>query len=157
MKNNRSINKTQDGGLTLTLTLDGGKPRRVVLRPCFPWSYPTGFLTVRDMEGNELAQINSLDDLDAPSRKAVREALTEARFSFLITRIEAIEKDFELRLWRVETAQGKRTFQTKLEDWPQTLADGGVVIRDLAGDLYHVPDPDLLDKHSGQLLWAFRG
>ena len=155
MKNNRSINKTQDGGLTLAL--DGGNPRRVVLRPCFPWTHPTEFLTVRDMDGNELTQINTLDDLDATSRKAVREALTEARFSFLITRIEAIEKDFELRLWRVETAQGKRTFQTKLEDWPQTLAGGGVVIRDLAGDLYHVPDPDLLDKRSGRLLWAFRG
>lgn len=37
--------------------------------------------------------------------------------------------------------------------WPGS--ERGVLIRDLAGDLYVVPDPSALDKHSRSLLWAF--
>jgi hypothetical protein len=32
---------------------------------------------------------------------------------------------------------------------------GGLLIRDVAGDLYHVPDPSDLDRKSRELLWAF--
>ncbi len=32
---------------------------------------------------------------------------------------------------------------------------GGIVIRDVAGDLYHVADPEKLDAKSRTWLWAF--
>jgi hypothetical protein len=32
---------------------------------------------------------------------------------------------------------------------------GGIVIRDVAGDLYHVADPKRMDDRSKRLLWAF--
>lgn len=35
------------------------------------------------------------------------------------------------------------------------LDDGQIVLRDLAGDLYVIPDKAQLDKHSRDLLWAF--
>jgi hypothetical protein len=32
---------------------------------------------------------------------------------------------------------------------------GGLLIRDVAGDLYHLAEPAKLDKRSRELLWAF--
>ncbi len=32
---------------------------------------------------------------------------------------------------------------------------GGLLIRDLAGDLYHLGKPEQLDRKSRELLWAF--
>jgi hypothetical protein len=149
------FDKTEDGGLLIKLAK--GTQQRVVVRPCFPWTHPTEYLSVRDSKGNELAVIDHLADLSESSREAVTEALREARFTFQITAILEIEKDFELRTWKVNTEQGNRRFQTKFGDWPHTLPEGGVVIRDLSGDLYHIPDPEQLDKHSAKILWAFLG
>jgi hypothetical protein len=35
------------------------------------------------------------------------------------------------------------------------LPGGGVLIRDVAGDLYHIPAPDRLDRKSRELMYAF--
>jgi hypothetical protein len=50
---------------------------------------------------------------------------------------------------------GNRSFQTHLDDWPRVLPGGGLLIRDVAGDLYRLADPKRLDKKSRALLWAF--
>ena len=46
-------------------------------------------------------------------------------------------------------------FQTRLDAWPRRVPGGGVLIRDVAGDLYYVADPESLDKRSRDLLWVF--
>jgi hypothetical protein len=51
--------------------------------------------------------------------------------------------------------QGARRFQTRLDDWPRRLPDGGVLIRDVSGDFYRVADAAQLDRTSRALLWAF--
>jgi len=35
------------------------------------------------------------------------------------------------------------------------LPNGGLLIRDVAGDLYRLAAPQEMDKHSRELLWAF--
>lgn len=136
--------------------LQGDKPVRVFVRPCFPWSQPDRFLSLRSQNGREIALVEKMDALSESSRAALETALAETRFTFIITGINRIRKDFELRVWEVETSQGARTFETKLDGWPLTLADGSIVLRDLAGDLYHIPDPAKLDRKSARLLWAFQ-
>ncbi|NRA27111.1 MAG: DUF1854 domain-containing protein [Opitutales bacterium] len=59
-----------------------------------------------------------------------------------------IDRDFELRTWRVETNRGPRSFQTMLDSHPRVLPDGTVLIKDLAGDLYQINDPQSLDRRS---------
>ena len=70
-------------------------------------------------------------------------------------RIDEIERDFELRVWKVDTNRGKRKLQTMLDDFPQIMDDGKVLITDLAGDLYEIRDRSKLDKASQKKLWAF--
>ena len=76
---------------------------------------------------------------------------------FEVTRIRHVDEEVEIRTWKVETRQGPRSFQTKRDDWPRELPSDGFLIRDVAGDLYHVGDTDSLDPRSRKLLWAFLG
>jgi hypothetical protein len=133
----------------------GDEERPVSVRRCFPWSEPARYLSLRDAEEEEFAVVRDPADLDARSRAALEQALTVAGFVFAVTRVVEIEEEVEIRHWRVETRQGPRAFQTRLDDWPRTLPHGGLLIRDLAGDLYHLPDPTALDRRSRELLWAF--
>lgn len=127
----------------------------VKLRQCFPWSEPTRHISLRDNDDKELALVEDPASLDAESRQALELALAEAGFVLDVTRVLAIEEEIEIRQWTVETRQGKRSFQTHLDDWPRLLPSGGLLIRDVAGDLYRLADPKGLDKKSRALLWAF--
>jgi hypothetical protein len=129
--------------------------RAVSVRRCFPWTEPARHLSLRDADEEEFAFVRDPVDLDARSRAALEAALAVAGFVFEVTRVLEIEEEVEIRRWRVETEQGPRTFQTRLDDWPRSLPHGGLLIRDLAGDLYHLGDPKALDKQSRELLWAF--
>jgi hypothetical protein len=127
----------------------------VRLRQCFPWSEPTRHLSLRDAEDREVALVADPAALPAGSRVALERALAEAGFVLRITRVRSIDEEVEIRHWVVETAQGPRAFQTHLDEWPQTLPDGGLLLRDVAGDLYRLPTPAELDARSRELLWAY--
>jgi hypothetical protein len=133
----------------------GDVARAVWVRRCFPWSDPGQFLSLRDDAEQEFALVRDPADLDAESRAVLEAALVAAGFVFEITRVIAIEEEVEIRHWRVETRQGTRAFQARLDDWPRLLPHGGLLIRDVAGDLYHIGDPATLDGKSRALLWAF--
>ena len=135
--------------------LRGDEERPVSVRRCFPWTEPTRHLSLRDADEEEFALVRDPTELDARSRAALEMALAVAGFVFEVMRVLEIEEEVEIRRWRVETRQGPRTFQTRLDDWPRSLPHGGLLIRDLAGDLYHLGRTDQLDKKSRELLWAF--
>ena len=117
-----------------------GAPVSVRLRQCFPWSEPHRHLSLRDGEDREVALV---------------EDPAEAGFVFRVTRVHSIDEEVEIRHWRVDTEQGARSFQTHLDEWPQALPTGGLLMRDVAGDLYRLPAPIEMDRHSRQLLWAY--
>jgi len=133
----------------------GEEERAVSVRRCFPWSEPLQHLSLRDADEEEFALVQNPAELDVRSRAALERALAVAGFVFEVTRVLEIEEEVEIRRWRVETKQGPRAFQTRLDDWPRTLPHGGLLIRDLAGDLYHLAAPAELDRQSRDLLWAF--
>lgn len=134
---------------------NGEEVRTVRVRRCFPWTEPNRYISLRDGEENEFALVRDLSELGRESRQVLESALVDAGFVLEVMRLEAVEEEVEIRNWRVETRQGPRTFQTRLDDWPRELPGGGILIRDVAGDLYHVPDPSRLDKKSRDLLWVF--
>lgn len=127
----------------------------VKLRQCFPWSEPTRHISLRDSDDKEIALVEDPASLDRESRQALELALAEAGFVLEVTRVKEIEEEIEIRQWSVETKQGDRSFQTHLDDWPRVLPGGGLLIRDVAGDLYRLSDPKGFDKKSRALLWAF--
>ena len=129
-------------------------PVVVRVRQCFPWSEPHRHLSLRDTEEREVALVDDPATLGAASREALERALAEAGFVLEVTRVVSIEEEVEIRQWSVETRHGPRCFQTHLDDWPRSLPGAGLLIRDVAGDLYRLTVTEL-DKKSRDLLWAF--
>src|SRR5213075_707794 len=127
----------------------------VWVRQTFPWSEPARYLSLRDDDEEEFALVPDASGLEPVSRRALEQALVIAGFVLEVTHVNSVEEEIEVRAWSVQTAQGPRTFQTRLDDWPRQLPHGGLLIRDLAGDLYHLGRPGALDRQSRDLLWAF--
>jgi hypothetical protein len=157
------VTEHEAGRAALALRLDGGRLLAqmdgewvpVRLRLCFPWSEPNRYVSLRNDEDDEIAFVERPSALDAVSRHALHQALAEAGFVLEVERVIEVREEVEIRNWVVETAQGRRTFQTHLDDWPRTLPAGGLLIRDVAGDLYRISEPGALDRVSQQILWAF--
>jgi len=147
-----SIRVGPDGRLRVAI---GGSTTSVVVRRCFPWSEPARYISLRDDENVEVALVDDPARLDEESRRVLESALASAGFVLEVTRVHSIEEEIEIRDWKVETLQGPRTFQTRLDDWPRVLPGGGILIRDVAGDLYHVATRERMDRKSRELLSAF--
>jgi len=147
-----SLTSGADGRLRAEV---GGRAVSVVVRRCFPWSEPGKFISLRDDENVEVVLVEDPSSLDEGSRLVLEQALAAAGFVLEVTRVIAVEEEIEIRHWKVETRQGERTFQTRLDDWPRVLPGGGVLIRDVAGDLYHVPAPETMDRTSRELMYSF--
>jgi len=143
------LERRADGQLWLTTA---ERTCSVLIARCFPWSARNRYISLRDDERNEVMLVEDPASLDAGSRATLENALVEADFVLEIECIEAIEEEIEIRCWQVATAQGPRRFQTKRDDWPRIVPGGGVLIRDVAGDLYYVRKPAALDSRSRELL-----
>ena len=127
----------------------------VRLRQCFPWSEPGRQLSLRDDDDREVTLVEDPSALGEESRRALDLALADAGFVLEVVRVVSIEEEVEIRQWTVETAHGRRSFQTHLDNWPRALPTGGLLIRDVAGDLYRLAAPRAMDRRSRELLWAF--
>jgi len=133
----------------------GGEQMAVRVRRAFPWSEPERFISLRDQGDREFALVADPATLDVGSRRALEAALDAAGFVFIVTAVQEIDEEVEIRTWRVATRQGPRSLQTRLDEWPRALPGGGLLIRDVAGDLYRIEDLAALDEKSRELLWAY--
>ncbi len=146
------LERRLDGQLWATR---GTRDEPVTIIICFPWTEPGRFISLRDREEGEFALVHDIGALDVDSSDALAQSLAEAGFVLEIVAVLACEEEVEIRNWKVRTRQGPRTFQTNRDDWPREIPGGGLLIRDVAGDLYYVEDPKRLDVRSRALLWAF--
>jgi hypothetical protein len=147
-----SLRTSPDGRLLARMA---GKWVPVRIRQCFPWSEPGRHVSLRDDGDEEVVLVEDPALLAPESRRALERELAEAGFVLDVTRVVDVEEEVEIRQWTVETKHGRRSFQTHLDDWPRALPKGGLLIRDVAGDLYRLPAPQTLDARSRELLWAF--
>ncbi|NIA14305.1 MAG: DUF1854 domain-containing protein [Nitrospiraceae bacterium] len=122
---------------------------------CFPWTDAGRHISLRDDDDDEVALVTQLDELDDESRTMVERALAEAAFVLEITRVDALDEEFEIRQWKVQTKQGARTFQTRRDEWPRRVGDHGLLVREVAGDLFYIDNPEALDSASRRLLSVF--
>lgn len=146
------LERRTDGQLWATR---GAEQVAVRVRRAFPWSEPGRFVSLRDQGDREFALVADPATLDTASRRALEAALDAAGFVFVVTAVQRIEEEVEIRTWHVVTRQGTRTLQTRLDEWPRALPGGGLLIRDVAGDLYRIEDLAALDATSRELLWAY--
>jgi hypothetical protein len=151
-----SVRLSLDAAHRLWLTLAA---KTVQVKPvrCFPWSSPLELVSLRDEQDEEHLLVADLSELDAESARALERALLGVGFVLEVQSIDSIEEDYEVRVWHTQTRQGKRTFQTKLDEWPWASPDGGHLVRDLSGDLFRLPPVETLDAKTRERLWAYVG
>jgi hypothetical protein len=145
------LERRNDGQLWAVLA-DRETP--VWVRRCFPWTAPARFVSLRDRDEEEVALVRDLDELEPDSRRVLETSLAEAGFVLEVTGVQKVEDEIEIRTFHVVTRQGARRFQTLRDEWPRPMPDGGILLKDVAGDLYLVPDPKQLDGKSRERLWA---
>jgi hypothetical protein len=132
-----------------------GREIQVHVKQCFPWSSPGTMLSLRDGDDNEVCFIENIDELDSTSRQILRDFLKLSDFVLEVIKIVDIKEDVELRQYDVTTRGGKRRFHTKLDEWPEVLDDGSVLIQDLAGDLFRIKSVEELDPNSQKILSTY--
>lgn len=135
--------------------LRNGDERPVRVHRLFPWSDDARHVSLRDSADEEFALVGPEEPLDGESGRVLEEATRGAGFVLEVTAVLDVREEIEIRVWSVETRQGSRRFQTRLDDWPRETPGKGLLIRDVAGDHYFVPDPEALDTRSRERLWAF--
>lgn len=151
-KSGPSLERRCDGQLWLT---QNGRESAVRIARCFPWSARNRFVSLRDEDRNELLLIEDPRSLDTCSRETLEDALVEADFVLDVERIRDIDEEIEIRSWTVDTSQGARRFQTRRDEWPREVPGGGILIRDVSGDLYYIRNQAALDATSRKLLDVF--
>jgi hypothetical protein len=155
---NITLDLRDDGARLLLREPDGQggtKETPVQAVSCFPWSRRNAFVSLRDEKGKELRLIEDLDRVPEAARGLVEAHLTRRLFVPRITAVRAITMDAELFRWEVETDAGPRVFVATRNDYPRSLGDGRVLVKDVGNDLYLIENPAALDARSRRLLWIY--
>ncbi len=122
---------------------------------CFPWSLPEDYISVRDAQGRELVLLTSLDELDDTSRSIVREELTHKVFNPRIEKVQRCVTEFGITSMTAETDRGEVTFQLGSRDDVRHLSATRVLLNDVDGNIYEIPDVSQLDSDSRRRLAMF--
>jgi hypothetical protein len=118
-----------------------------------PLKYPNGYFSILNSKGEEICMIRWVEELDEKSQAAVKEELDQRYLVPIISRISSIRNEFGATYWEVETKKGKREFVTQESNenfnW---LTDRRLIILDVDGNRFEIPDINQLDPKSKALL-----
>jgi hypothetical protein len=137
-------------GATLRLTIEGDRSvLHVSVVRAFPISEPRGFVSVRDGGNKELGVLVDPKALGDDDRKLVEAELERRYLIPVIQRVAAVKERFGTVDWEVETDRGLCKFTTRnLRENVTYPSHGRVVLSDVDGNRYDVPDIGRLDAGS---------
>ncbi len=139
-----------DGTLKMTVGARIYKHVRVRLgRPLFE---PNEFASALDRKGNEIAMLLNLAELPPASRRVLEDHRQHYDLTCKILKINSLSHMYGSAFWDVETDKGRREFvirgTTAHVRW---LEDTRVLVTDVRGNRFEIPDLDKLDNRSNFL------
>ncbi len=144
----KRLRLTLDEFEDLTLELEGVSRPVTALR-AFPLTAADQFVILKDSDDNELGAIRNTADLDPDSRRVLVRELERNYFTPKIVQVNAIEENFHIPKWDVETDRGPRVFEIRSSRRDvRVLGAGRILIRDADGNCYKIPDYRRLDPIS---------
>ena len=149
-----TLQRHPQGRLLLT-TADGEQHLGVLPVRAFPLAAPDEGVSLLGSDGHELAWIQRLSALDAASRALIDEELAPRELMPRIQRILSVSSFATPSSWQLETDRGPATLVLKAEEDIRRLGQGRLLILDMHGLQYEVPDQFSLDRHSKRLLNRF--
>ena len=130
-------------------------PLPVVPVRAFPIGAPTECVSLMSLQGEEIAWIARLADLDAPDRVLIEEDLTAREFVPEIQAIREVSSFATPSTWTIETDRGPTTLLLKGEEDIRRLGRTSLLIADGRGIQFLVRDIAALDRPSRKLLDRF--
>jgi hypothetical protein len=134
---------------------DAGDQHAVVPVRAFPITAPGECIALVGAEGRELAWIERLEDLSAPQRTLIEDALAAREFMPEIRRIIRVSGYVTPCTWMVDTDRGETEFVLKSEEAIRRLSPQGLLIADGRGISFLVRDMGRLDAASRRVLDRF--
>lgn len=118
----------------------------------FPLTSPNGFVSIWDEEENELGVIKNVGELDESSRKVLNQELEKAYFMPKVRKILRVEELYGgITEFSVKTDRGYRDFEIHGRSAVRMLGANRVVITDVDGNKYEIPNLEDLDSRSKSL------
>jgi len=137
--------------------IDEAEPVIVRLVRTRPRTAPDGELVALDVKKREVWLWTGLDAMDPASRVVAMAALAERYHEPVITHFDFIQSRFGVWQVSTQTTAGPRRFALRNpERTVETMSDGRVLLRDVNGNRYVIPDSAALDSHSRDELARLR-
>ena len=149
-----NLQRNTQGRPVLT-TADGMQHEAVVPVRAYPISAPDHLISLMGADGHELAWLDALDQLDAPTRELVEEELRRREFMPEIKRLHGVSSFATPSTWDIETDRGRAQLQLKGEEDIRRMGGGVMLIADAHGVQFMIRDVSALDRHSRKLLDRF--
>ncbi len=139
-----SVRRNEAGQLVVRIS---GRDEPVIdakVARCFPWSVPESYISIRDADGKELAMLETLDELEAPSRELLEAELRDKVFNPKILDILEHKHEFGVTSITAITDRGEVIFQVRSRDDVRILSPTRALFRDADGNIYELPDLEAL-------------
>jgi hypothetical protein len=138
--------------LRLTIEEDRSYLKVKVVRAA-PLSHPDGYISFLDGKDEEICMVDELKELDPQTSKVVTEELDRRYLTAMVESIHSVRNEFGTSYWDVATSRGRREFVVQnVAENAQWLGGRRLLLVDVDGNRFEIPDLDLLDKRSQGLV-----
>lgn len=140
----------------LNITFSDGKLEDVHMVPSFPLSRRGRMVAILNAEGEEVAMLDRIGNLDPSSRRVAVEELERSYFMPRIVLIESDKEELGVLTLDVLTDRGSRTIQIRNPRRSfRKLPNNRVAIRDVDGNRYEIRDWTELDRYARELIGQY--
>ena len=121
-----------------------------------PLSDPDHYISIVDVDDEEIAMIRDLAEVDQQTRELLREELDRSSAILTIQRVNSARTEGGVSYMSVETDGGSR--DVIVQDVQEGVRQFGrrLVICDVEGHRFEIPDLDRLERRSAKLLERVR-
>jgi hypothetical protein len=138
------------------LTVNGDRSYlKIRVARAAPLSRPDSYVSLLNGKGEEIIMLPDLTALDLTSRRVVEKELDRRYLTSRVRRLVSLKQEFGVTYWEVETDRGLRDFVVRdLQENCVWLSETHLLLIDVDGSRFEIPDRGLLDERSQQLLDA---
>ena len=120
-----------------------------------PLSRPKQYLSLLDGKGNEIVMLKDPATLPPDSWETVQQELRRRYMTAQVKEIASARVEYGATYWSVVTDRGEREFVTQsLQENAQWLSATHLLLIDVDGNRFEIPDVNLLDPRSKGFITA---
>ncbi len=134
--------------LRLTLESDRSYLQVKIVRAA-PLTHPDGYICFLDAKDEMIFMVDRIDELPEASRPLVLEELQTRYLTARVEKVHAVQTDYGVSYWDVETDRGRREFVVRdVAEHAQWLGEHRLIVVDVDGNRFEFPDLSVLDRKS---------